>query len=99
MGFCLIQNLVLAFWFVTGSISTLSPEIPVRPRGGQRQKPQEVAGVSDFSFVMCPALYITQWRDTGSFSGVRGRPRAEDRPKDTQMAHGSCPVGLLEWVR
>lgn len=28
MGFCRIQNLVLAFWLVTGSISSFSPEIP-----------------------------------------------------------------------
>lgn len=45
MGFCLIQNLVLAFWFVTGSISTLSPEIPVRPRGGQKRSHKKSGSV------------------------------------------------------
>lgn len=28
MGFCRIQNLVVAFWLVTGSISSFSPETP-----------------------------------------------------------------------
>lgn len=30
MGFCRIKNLILAFWLVTGSISTFSPEMPER---------------------------------------------------------------------
>ena len=37
MGFCRIQNLVLVFWLVTGSISTFSPETP-RERKGHRNE-------------------------------------------------------------